>query len=232
MSVTLERCYDNVMKKYIYVNAVACTETYDECRDPATGDYGVYCDSTFYPRCWNGTGYDCVVGDACCVEMGGCNCPRYVGLTFSGVTICVDHMEWCGDCSSGDNAAEALNATSLVVDLGASACSGTAVSDTFSCDGVDYTIYAVVAYGWLANYWTLSVAISGDLYCNEMGLFCAVLGDEDIECDGEQVVDNAIEQGDCCLYSCGALRKSCFIDWDLVRSQTAYGGQATITWGV
>ena len=69
MSVTLERCYS--VNKYIYVNAVDCTDTYDECRDSATGDYGVYCDGTFYSRCYNGTDYSCVVGDGCCEE---CTC--------------------------------------------------------------------------------------------------------------------------------------------------------------
>ena len=96
MSVTLERCYS--INKYIYVNSVDCEDTFDECRDPATGDYGVYCDGTFYSRCWNGTDYSCVVGDGCC---GGCdNCstdtnicpsgyrPKYLSLTFADIEDC------------------------------------------------------------------------------------------------------------------------------------------------
>ena len=104
MSVTLERCYS--VNKYIYVNAVDCTDTYDECRDSATGDYGVYCDGTFYSRCYNGTDYSCVVGDECCdgsVDLCDVSHSSDIKLTYSGITNC-----------GADDCAAAFNGNSFV----------------------------------------------------------------------------------------------------------------------
>ena len=111
MSITLERCYS--VNKYIYVNSVDCDDTYDECRDPATGDYGVYCDGTFYSRCWNGTDYSCVVGDGCCAEMVHCDycggdVPLYLQVVFTGI-------EHCGTGGAGD--CENFNGVTFVVEF-------------------------------------------------------------------------------------------------------------------
>ena len=122
MSITLERCYS--VDKYIYVNSVDCEDTYDECRDSATGDYGVYCDDTFYPRCYNGTDYSCVVGDECCEEIEMVNCdycsgdvPQYLQVVISGVTDC-----GADACGGGAVSCESwINATFIATFLNGSA---------------------------------------------------------------------------------------------------------------
>jgi hypothetical protein len=51
MSTILYRKWDIANAKHIYTDCADCS--YDECWDAATKTHGVYCDSVFYPRCWN-----------------------------------------------------------------------------------------------------------------------------------------------------------------------------------
>jgi hypothetical protein len=108
MSITLERCPvtgEDGFESFHYINSEDCEETFDECWDEATGVFGVRCEGVFYPRCWNGSDYSCVVGDDCCEEYetvsGNC-CddgtgliPRYLQVAISGISNCGADVPTC-----------------------------------------------------------------------------------------------------------------------------------------
>lgn len=93
MSTTLTRCWDLANHKYIYSDGASCE--YDECWNDATKQHGVYCDATFYARCYDTTEkvykvtVDCCgsVPGTCCND-GGDSMPQYCRVEISGVLDC------------------------------------------------------------------------------------------------------------------------------------------------
>lgn len=100
MSDTLYRYYARAEGKHIYRKSVCDTSCeFYECFNRATGEFGVYCDGTFYPRCWNPSldppnwqvtvpccGGETVPGTCC--GGGSTSMPKYLQVTFSGITNC------------------------------------------------------------------------------------------------------------------------------------------------
>jgi hypothetical protein len=85
MSTELTRCWDLANHKFIYSDGASCD--YDECWNAATKQHGVYCDATFYARCWDATAKNWKVTVGCCESTCDTFAPKEfiaVKLTWDG----------------------------------------------------------------------------------------------------------------------------------------------------